>query len=127
MRDMMESNELPLSPAGERRRVQILDDARRTARRKRRRRQSGPLLVFIAVACAGWWAWPSRHEPIPVAQNTAEIVATDVATRPTAATPVSVKIISDEELLATLEAHGQPAGLARIGDRVELIYHDRGR
>jgi hypothetical protein len=128
-----------LSPAGEKRRGEILSLLEAAMARKRRRRavvrwsaRAGIVLILAGVLL--WRGGPSGPPPVPPASRLAapasgeragmEVVHDDPrvlerCTLPSAPFDRGV-LIGDQELLDLLQAAGRPAGLARVGGNVFL-------
>ena len=140
----------PLSPAGERRREQILEMAIRGSRRRRHRR----IIVRAALACIALaLALPvlvhlgRTHRPTPLVIHSIEhhdsppqarrpaprverqIAVIRIATDPDLARRLSIPTsrvqwqkIGDDELLEQLGKAGRPAGLASVAGRQMLLF-----
>jgi hypothetical protein len=132
-----------LSADGSRRAERALADAMRHCRTRRRVRRSlkttAALLIVAATALIAIQNLSDARRPdqvvqnreVPVQMEIAPIASTAQSSEPKRESKQSepepkrllAKSISDEELLNLLAANGTPAGLARIGDRVELVFH----
>ena len=144
----------PLSPAGERRREQILEMAIRGSRWRRHRRiivraaltcialaLAAPVLVhlgrmhrpapLVVHSIEDHDSPPQARRPAPLAKR--EVVVTRIATDPDLARRLSIPAsrvqwekIGDDELLEQLGKAGRPAGLASVAGRQMLLFrHER--
>ena len=139
-----------LSPSGQVRRAQILQLALHQARRQRlRRRAVRAGIACLAVVGVGLAVLQSRRPSLdPSRTSTAKTLAPNpqpsadhpvvgkitierIETDPTIVDRLAVPVaapkwvqIDDEQLSQELSKAGQPAGLARIGNQVTLIFHN---
>jgi hypothetical protein len=142
-----------LSPQGQAKHDEILQLAFRQARRQRRRRRAiraGVLCIALGVISVALLSLPrmpldpprtstakaSVTSVLPPGKrpNTGETIIERIETDPTIARRLAVppaapkwEQIDDDQLSQELAKAGQPAGLAKIGGKVTLIFYDRAR
>ena len=131
-------NDVLLSPEGSRRRDELRERLVGAVVRRRRVRHTVRAVVVLLVGTVlGWSVWPDRGAPEDVppihAKGDSPAFGSDfeiVRNRADAVSrfavdmdrPLSVEMLrTDEELLASLSAAGEPAGLMRIGSELVLI------
>jgi hypothetical protein len=142
-----------LSPQGQARRDQILELAVRQARRQRRRRlgfRAG--IICVALGAIGVALLPAPRRPLgPPVDSIAEaspthtlppadrpglgnVIIERIETDPTIARRLTLppaapkwEQIDDDQLSQELAKAGQPAGLAKIGGKVTLIFYGHSR
>ncbi len=83
-------------------------------RRRQRRRTAGSAVIVLGLLAVGLWVTER-----PRITETGEVVVHDAPDAPPV-TPIRVRTIGDEELLALLAEIGRPAGLIRSEGRVWL-------
>jgi hypothetical protein len=150
MTDPLSDVDVPLSPAGLRRRDAILrlalDEARRGRRRRRVAQRTFIAAVIFAVSAvvsidrlrrptndrpvARHAPAPSPVKPAPVITG-GEVTVVEIRTDPTLADRLALprqaatwRLISDDELLDALGRAGQPAALAFDNGRPNLLFRD---
>ncbi len=120
----------------------ILRDVLAAARRRRRVRSAvrtalpvAAVCLLVAVMMRGG-SDTSHTAPRQQARSTQtapspepnQNLAVESASRPTinaSRGAITVASVDDEEFLRLLRENGRPAGLARIGDRVEVVFHQK--
>ena len=142
---MTDRHSYPLSAAGTRRRAAMLRtlqaEMKTRQRRRRTRRSAGLALGLLAVMSAGlWWRMPRPgHRPDAISVQPQSPQLSDpwspanilVQSRPQAVAhylvsskdvgALQAQPVTDEELLALLDAAGHPSDLARIGGKLTIL------